>query len=337
MSDLEQLIKCIKKKHVFIQTHNYPDQDALSSALGLQALLANFKIKSTICYQGLVDKFNTLKMVELLDIEIHHVKDIDMTDEDEIIIVDGQQGNVNMEELSGIKIACIDHHALQDTSYYRYYDIRSEVGACASLIASYFVENEVPLTKNVATALLYGIKIDTSNLTRGVSDLDIDMFYYLYKKADIATIRIIESCSIGKDDLQSYLKAIADLRVYGNVGVANIGNDCSEAMIGTVSDFLITLSEVEFTLVYSYRAGGLKLSVRSIQDEVDASEIMKAALIRIGDGGGHGSMAAGFIPNIRDEETATKVASLVEQRVIKLASGYIKSIKKVKTTKKVVG
>jgi nanoRNase/pAp phosphatase (c-di-AMP/oligoRNAs hydrolase) len=325
LKGFDSLLKVIKKKHVFIQTHNYPDQDAIACAFGLKVLLAYFNIDSTICYEGLTDKFNTLKMVELLNIKIFPIKEINITSEDEIILVDGQRGNTNVQELIGIEIACIDHHNLQETSYYDYYDIRSEVGACASIIASYFIENEIEVPKEVATALLYGIKMDTMCLTRNVSDLDLDMFYYLYKKADIKILRKIESSNIEKRDLDSYLKAISDLRIYNNIGVANIGNDCSEAMIGTVSDFLITLSEVDFTLVYSYRAGGIKLSIRCTLDNVDASEIMKAALIRIGDGGGHPSMAAGFIPNISDEETAMNVIRLVEQRIIKLAGEYAKA------------
>lgn len=326
MNGLEELLKTIKKQHIYIQTHNYPDQDALASAMGLQVILGYFDIDSTICYEGLVDKHNTLKMLELLDIKAYPIEYIKMSKNDEIIIVDGQQDNINMKRFVGKCIACIDHHKLQDTTAYDFYDIRSDVGACSSIITYYFYENHLPIPKSLATGLLYGIKMDTSNLTRGVSDLDIDMFYYLYKLADVSTIRRIESSSIGKKDLQSYLFGIKDFRLYGNVGVANVGNDCSESMLGTVADFLITLTEVDFTLVYSYRAGGLKLSVRSLLEEVDASEVMKVALLRIGDGGGHNTMAAGFIPGLDNEETAMKVAQLVEQRVIKLVGEYTKVV-----------
>ncbi|BCN28933.1 DHH family phosphoesterase [Anaeromicropila herbilytica] len=325
MNGIDKLLQVITNKHVFIQTHNYPDQDALASAYGLKAILAHYNIDSTICYEGLIDKYNTQKMVELLKIDICPLNEIGVTSEDEIIIVDGQKGNTNMLEVQAMRVSCIDHHSLQDTSCYSYYDIRSEVGACSSIIASYIVENNIEISKEVATALLYGIKIDTMELTRKVSDLDLDMFYYLFKKADRKVLKKIESNNIKRSDLESYKKAIQNLEVYDGIGIANIGNNCSEAMMGTVSDLLITLSEVNFTLVYSYRAGGIKLSVRSILDSVDASEVIKVALLRIGDGGGHPSMAAGFIPNIAKEETAMKVIELVEQRVIKLVGEYKKN------------
>ena len=41
----------------------------------------------------------------------------------------------------------------------------------------YFIENKIPMSQDTATALLYGIKIDTANLTRGVSNLDLEIEY----------------------------------------------------------------------------------------------------------------------------------------------------------------
>ena len=45
MQSVKKLIKVLKnKKRIFIQTHNYPDHDAVASAFALQYLLRNFKI-----------------------------------------------------------------------------------------------------------------------------------------------------------------------------------------------------------------------------------------------------------------------------------------------------
>ena len=185
MTKLEELIKIIGDESVYIQTHNYPDQDALASAYGLKYLLEAKGIESTICYKGQVDKLNTIAMMEDLNITTVRIDEEDKMDEtSKIIIVDGQKGNANVEDFIGDEVACIDHHKLQETDMYQFFDIRSDVGACSSIIASYFIENNIEMPVSVATALLYGIKMDTNNLSRGVSDLDIDMFYMLFKKAD---------------------------------------------------------------------------------------------------------------------------------------------------------
>jgi nanoRNase/pAp phosphatase (c-di-AMP/oligoRNAs hydrolase) len=318
MTKLDELINKISKEHVYIQMHNYPDQDALASALGLQGLLLDRKIKSKICYNGQIDKFNTLKMIELLHMDIYNVDEFTMNEDDEIILVDGQKGNVNMENFAGQEIACIDHHPVQEVDGYRFYDIRSQIGSCSSIITEYFIDNKIPITTDIATALIYGIKMDTANLTRRVTNLDVDMFCWLYKEADMDKLKKLENSSLRKEDLIAYQDAISNLKIYGRIGVAKIGDDCSEAIIGSISDFLLTLSEVDFTLVYSYRVGGLKFSVRSESNNVDAGKIIKEVLDGFGDGGGHATMAAGFIPNLTEEKEIKEMADIVEQRVFRL-------------------
>ena len=320
MTKLEELISKIEGNSVYIQTHNYPDQDALAAAFGLKYLLERFEIGADICYKGQVDKLNTVAMMETLDIETIYIDDAQEMDEDsEIIIVDGQKGNSNVDDFIGNEIACIDHHKLQETDMYRFWDIRSDVGACSSIIASYYVENDIDMPISVATALLYGIKMDTDNLSRKVSDLDIDMFYYLFKRASRDAIRKFEGCSLQMDDLQAYMAAIKNLRVFGNVGFVNIGDDCAEAILGTMSDFVMSLDEVTFAVVYSRRAGGIKFSVRNEEEGLDGAVIIKAALEGLGGGGGHATMAAGFAPNIDSSTEALNVARKVEERILKMA------------------
>lgn len=298
--------------------HNYPDQDAVASARGLQILLSHKNIASTICYKGRIDKFNTLKMLELLHIDIYSLDELPTSEADEIILVDSQKGNVNVEDITGEEIACIDHHKATDSSHYRFCDIRSNIGACSTILASYFIENNIQIDRELATALVYGIKMDTDNLSRGTSDIDIDMFCLLYKIADRSLLRKFDSCCLKTTDLASYQQAISDLRIDRHIGLANIGKDCSEAIIATLSDFLLTLAEVDFTLIHSYRAGGLKFSVRSEDAKLDASKIIKNALQGFGDGGGHAFMAAGFIPNVKNEEDACRIAYIIEEKVIAL-------------------
>lgn len=321
---LDRLLAVITRPKVYIQTHNYPDQDALASAYGLQELLRYKGVESTICYQGEIDKANTVTMMEALGISLYDVDDLPICAEDEIILVDGQKGNVNLEELTGDEIACIDHHPMQDTDSYRFFDIR-KVGACATLIAEYFMENNIPVSKNVATALTYGIKMDTSNLMRQTTDADVDMFCVMYKKADIDMIRLFESHSLILTDLDAYREALKDLKIYGhNVGTANVGAGCSEAMMGTVSDFIMSLDVVDFSVVYSFRAGGLKLSVRSELSKADAGVIVRKALTGYpGGGGGHAGMAGGFVAGL-DENQAKEAEYVITERIINLVAECLK-------------
>ena len=61
MSDFLDLVELCKGHNIYIQTHNFPDPDAIASAYGLQKLLLFYEIPSTLCYDGRIDK---LKRVE---------------------------------------------------------------------------------------------------------------------------------------------------------------------------------------------------------------------------------------------------------------------------------
>ena len=52
MQHLEHILECIHDKHIFIQTHNFPDPDAIASAYGLKVLLEKKGIGKKIFYKG---------------------------------------------------------------------------------------------------------------------------------------------------------------------------------------------------------------------------------------------------------------------------------------------
>ena len=111
MTKFEELLKNIHHRHVYIQTHNFPDPDAIASGYALSKLLESRGITSTLCYSGRIDRHSTAKMIELAHIEIHNINDLpSVTDDDEVILVDSQKGNSNIINMTGEEIICIDHH-----------------------------------------------------------------------------------------------------------------------------------------------------------------------------------------------------------------------------------
>lgn len=317
MTKLDELRKEINREHVYIQTHNFPDPDAIASAYGLQCLLEAGGIRATICYKGKIDRYSTGKLLELIGIRLLEVEDLAaiLTDEDEVILVDAQKGNSNIIDIAGEEIICIDHHPQNDKFSYRFADIRSDLGACATIIAQYFYENQIPMDWKIATALTYGIRIDTNNLTRGVSKLDVEMIWRMFDDCDYGIIHTLENSNLCFEDLLAYSSAISSIEVYDNISFADTGSDCPEALIASVSDFMLALVEVSFSVVYSRRADGIKLSIRSENAEVlDAGKITAAALKGIGNGGGHDSMAGGFVPFTGSESEAVILIDEIKER-----------------------
>ena len=135
----EKLIELCKKKTVWIQTHNFPDPDAISTAFGLQKLLEHFGIKSRICHEGQIDKLSSVKLLSLCGIDMHSYDEIEseMKADDMIVLVDCQKNNGNTTDFVGDELAAIDHHPTVVKIDYEYSDLRI-TGACASIIAEYY-------------------------------------------------------------------------------------------------------------------------------------------------------------------------------------------------------
>ncbi|MBQ7839410.1 MAG: DHH family phosphoesterase [Lachnospiraceae bacterium] len=296
MCDCRQLIDLCRNRKVYIQTHNFPDPDAIASGFGLQKLLANFQISSVLCYEGKIDKLSSRKMTETFGIDLYSYDEIkaDLTEEDYIICVDSQKNGGNIADFIGKEIACIDHHPEHGSESYLYRDIR-EAGSCATLIAQYYQRLKVEPDRKTASALLYGIKMDTLHFSRGVTELDIQMFEYLFPRADHFSLEKMEKNNMELSDLKAYGAAIENIVLYGTVGFAFMPFECPDALIAVVSDFILELEEVEVAILYAKRKDGIKFSVRSENRKVHAGKLTENALRKWGNGGGHAFMAGGMI------------------------------------------
>lgn len=292
---LSELIDLLKGHRVYIQTHNFPDPDAIASAYGLQVLLGKFNVKTIICHHGNVERVMTANMVSEFGIDMTADSELKyMTAEDYIITVDSQKGNANILDLIGDEVAVIDHHPVFcEVDDYKYRDIRM-VGSCSTIIADYYRQYHIEMPRSVATALLYGLKCDTRDFTRGVTQLDVDIFSYLFPKADGQLIRHFQSGEIEFNELNAFADSMRNIEIYDGVAFAFLDFTCTDAFIASISDFILNVDTVNFSVVYTRRSDGFKFSVRSEIDELNAGTIISQALKDVGSGGGHKSMAGGY-------------------------------------------
>lgn len=316
-----ELVELLKGHKTYIQTHNFPDPDAIASAFGLQYFLEQHGVKAQICYDGKVEKLSTRKMFEVFGIEVFSEEEIgDMKETDYIVTVDSQKYNANLTDFIGDEVACIDHHPTYTECSYAYKDVR-QVGSCSTIIAEYYWKTDTPIDAKVASALAYGIKMDTADFLRGVTDLDVDMFAYLYKRADAELIQDMYKNVMEFADLKAYGAAIDNIHVYDGVGFAAIPFDCPDALVAIISDFILSLDVVAVSVVYAIRPDGIKFSVRSEIKEVDAGTLVRNALEGCGNGGGHKAMAGGYIP-------LDSVHLLGEDAGYQIESRFMKQMKK---------
>ena len=174
---------------------------------------------------------------------------------------------------------------------------------------------------HMATALLYGIKVDTADMKRGLTQLDLDMFYSLYNMADHKVLNKLDTSVRQYDDLKAYAYAIANLDVKKDACFASTGDNCQESLIASICDFIMSLDGIDFAVTYSAKKEGVKLSIRS-SGVYDAGRISNNALKSIGNGGGHEHMAGGFISySSLDNRDASYIRKVIEDKFLEELKG----------------
>lgn len=296
---IKKLLKLLKKEpEIYIQTHNFPDHDAIATAFALWFLLQSKGIEASIIYHGEILRDSLLRMVEELDIPIKHHLEYQLSDDASIVIVDANKGNRNVAQLRGRVIAVIDHHVGSIPENVPFVDIRDTFGACATILFTYFVELKLEPSQEVASALLTGINFDTHQLTRNATPTDIESYALLYRVSDVVLVNSLVRNAIKLDDLPGYRFLLEKVEIQRGVAFCHFDPGINKNLLAILGDFLMTLEEIQFVVLTTVADGEVSVSVRSEMEDRHANSIIQEALSGIGSGGGHRDMAGGRIHQV---------------------------------------
>ena len=274
-----------KDQPVLVQTHDFPDHDALGAAYALLKLLETYGYKVEIAYGGHIQSLSLIEFVEYLNYPLLKLDEIEDLKKYQVVIVDG----------SPFKGTVIDHHPERIQSTAAYTDIRVGIGACSSIIWSYWKESGKEYDEITATAMIAGIQLDTAFLSRGVSKLDLDAYYELYFKSDVQKTYQMIKTTINICDLEEIGRAFTDYLRIDNFLIVELSEDYSRAILSVVADFLIWIKDISFVIVLETDGPEYKLSARSRDKNLDAGWLIQEAVKDMGSGGGHAHMAGGVI------------------------------------------
>src|SRR5690348_15929480 len=175
----KKLVKLLEDKHnLLITTHEHPDPDALASALGLSTLLRTVlkhDVKITVSIKGKISGGVNSRFVEEADLKLAPWAESTLKDFDAILLVDVQpQFAFNPLPADVQPIGVIDHHRGKSGRKLAcpFCDIRTDVGATASIIFSYFMELQVPIKPALGATLLYAIESDLAGAAGTPGELD---------------------------------------------------------------------------------------------------------------------------------------------------------------------
>ena len=286
---------------ILIVCHDNPDPDSLASAMAMKHICESIGHEATIVHGGIIEHQQNRGMVKLLDLELRRIildweiedliKEFDM-----VMCVDfNKAGANNILPSSCHPTIVIDHHTSEIRPNGEVILVRPEFAATSSLVATIAMTSGMEITKEIATALTFGIRTDTLGFTRSFNELDLKALSWLREWVDWNLLRSFESPPRSKEVLEIFRLALNELETYDNLMLVPIRNLANRDALSQVADFLLPSEGVEIVVTYGVRRNKIILSARSSNQEINIGTILESSFDE-GRAGGHKVMAGGQIP-----------------------------------------
>ena len=233
----------------------------------------------------------------------------------------------------------VDHHPLSDLGEPKFADVRPTYGSTATIFTEYYQAAGIRMSKKIATALFYGLKVDTGNLTRNVSDADVAAFRYLRMRTDENMVRTIELSQLPLETLDYFAAAIANKKVVREVAFAYLGTIPNPDMCVHVADFFIKLTGISWAVLACRSKERVVVVFRSDGFRKHAGKLAEQLFLDYGTAGGHRTMAraelelARLVAELREpSDVAIEVRHMLASvRLVGLSSSRVDVIKQQRT------
>jgi nanoRNase/pAp phosphatase (c-di-AMP/oligoRNAs hydrolase) len=278
--------------------HDNPDPDAIASAVALREIAGALGVEAAACYYGEISHQENRALVNLLDLDLRHLDEDDEIDEFEsVALVDHSRPGVNDQLPQDLEVdVVVDHHPPRAPVEAHFIDLRQSVGATSTLMVDYFDRLGVELEETVATALLYGIRVDTSDFSREVSTEDFVAAARLVGQADLDVLERVENPSVTAETLEIIGRAVDMRTVDGSVLASYVGAISDRDALAQAADLLLDMEGISTTLICGRVDETVYVSARARGTDLDLGETLRLAYDQIGSAGGHADMAGAQIP-----------------------------------------
>jgi len=282
---------------VFV-SHVNPDPDSLGSMLGLAHLVETKLGKPTILTRdGLISRAENRAMVEVLHLNLCPVEDIVWRDGDAVVMVDSQPntGRHSLDDEAPIT-AVLDHHDTPgDLEDVPFSDIRPNLGATCTLVTKYLIEQDIPLTEKLATALTYGIETEVSGFPREAGPEDDRALEQLYPMSDKDLISQIRNARLPHSHFECLLQALQSSFIYDRLIISWVYELPQPEQAAEVCDFMVRFDRVDWAVCAGVIDDSLILSLRTTKPECRAGDLLRKVVGDLGKAGGHDRRAGGMI------------------------------------------
>ncbi len=309
-----------------VLTHDNPDPDALASTAVLSTLLRrHFKRRVTVAYGGMIGRAENREMVRSLRLELSHLRHLNRRKFQRFALVDCQPWTGNSQLPKGaVPDVVIDHHPMRKaTAAARFVDVRPDYGATATILVEYLEAAGMHPTRSVATGLVYAIRSETRDFGREAAGPDHAAYDLLLPRLDRRLLAKIQIARLPFTYFQTLHSALETLYGVGNLVVSHLGRVDQPDIVPEIADLLLRMEGKTWSLTTGSHGDRLYLSIRTTNARADAGNLMRRLIGRRGKGGGHGTMAGGWmeIP----EEAGDEVRALERSVARRFAKALAKN------------
>ena len=143
----------------------------------------------------------------------------------------------------------IDHHPVTDGWDATFIDIRPEYGAVASIMVEYLRAAGIKPSVALATALFYGIKVDSQNFEKNMHLADGISFRYLFNIANRNLVRKFELTELRRSELKYFKIALSEVKSRKGRAYVHLGRVWTPDILVIIADFLNHVDKFDWVLV----------------------------------------------------------------------------------------
>ncbi len=282
---------------LLILTHDYPDPDAIGSAVALQYIAKKlFKIKSKIVYGGIIGRIENQILVNSLQLPVFKLKKSDLKNYQNIALVDTQPIFKNNALPKNKKATLvIDQHYPDSRPDVKFYANDPGCGATCVILAQALLQAKIKIPTKIATALVYGIITDTSNFFRSHRPDVVNTYIDILPFCDVGKLVKIQNPRLSAAFYKTLVQGIGKSKCYKKLIFTHLGTISDPSIAAQVADMLLAYDGVEYALCTGRHHSMLRVSLRTTQQKKSAPDILHDILGGKGDSGGHGYIAGGSL------------------------------------------
>ena len=283
---------------IVLVSHVNPDPDALASMLGIQTLLAAKRPEKSVILtvDGIIARAENQAMVDFLGIPLVPIESVEISPQAALVMIDSQPNTGRRKSEAVIPLIVLDHHETPGTvDGVAFLDIRPDLGATSTLVTGYLLEQDVPVTKRLATALLYGIESEVSGYPREAGPADDGALVWLFPRADKDLLARIRNPKLPRSYFAAFQNALTNAFLYRDAVICWCGDVTQPDLIAELADFFIRFDQVAWAICAGMYDGNMKISARTDYIGGHCGEVLRAAVDGMGTAGGHDKRAGGAI------------------------------------------